>query len=194
MTEQQERIKYAIDNMFVSQICKITSINGNGTVNIKVNELQKFSNEVYHANRCEISNVPVAKFKYGAFSVDTPVKAGDNVLVLFCDGNIETELFQQSDDSRHCASNAIVIAGLEGINSNKPFDNKFVIRHNDVPKFSINSSGSEIEINANLKVVGNIECSDTVTASNDVIGGGISLKSHVHGGVQGGNAKTSVPE
>lgn len=194
MTQQEERIKYAIDNMFVSQICKITSVNGNGTVNIKVNELQKFSNEIYHSNRCEVFNIPVSKFKFGAFSVDTPIKVGDDVLVVFCDGNVETELFQQSDDNRHCASNAIVIAGLEGINSNKAFGDKFIIRHNDVPKFTINSSGSEIELNANLKVIGNIDCSQTVTASTDVVGGGISLVGHVHGGVQSGNAKTSVPQ
>lgn len=41
---------------------------------------------------------------------------------------------------------------------------------------------------------GNVSTSATVTASTDVEGGGISLKSHVHGGVESGGATTSVPQ
>lgn len=33
----------------------------------------------------------------------------------------------------------------------------------------------------------------TVTGTNNVTGGGVSLKSHTHGGVQGGNGRTSSP-
>lgn len=40
---------------------------------------------------------------------------------------------------------------------------------------------------------GNITTQGTMSASNDVVGGGISLKGHVHGGVRGGDSSTSGP-
>jgi phage baseplate assembly protein gpV len=41
---------------------------------------------------------------------------------------------------------------------------------------------------------GNINVSGSITASGDVVGGGISLDKHVHGGVQNGGSVTSVPQ
>lgn len=75
-----------------------------------------------------------------------------------------------------------------------------------------------IEINANITQVGNTTqtgdvtltgnttqtgdvmltgkatCTDTITAAVNVIGGGISLNSHIHGGVASGTSKTTSPE
>lgn len=45
-----------------------------------------------------------------------------------------------------------------------------------------------------LHTRGNITADQTVTGSSDVIGGGISLKGHVHGGVKGGPDSTSGPK
>lgn len=59
----------------------------------------------------------------------------------------------------------------------------------------------------NVTIGGNISCGGgaragggngtflgTITANQDVVGGGISLKGHVHGGVQGGPSTTSGPQ
>lgn len=40
---------------------------------------------------------------------------------------------------------------------------------------------------------GDINVAGTVRAGNDVIGGGVSLKSHTHGGVAGGSSRTGTP-
>jgi phage baseplate assembly protein V len=40
---------------------------------------------------------------------------------------------------------------------------------------------------------GNVQVDKTLTAATDVIGGGKSLKSHTHGGVQSGGSQTSPP-
>lgn len=40
---------------------------------------------------------------------------------------------------------------------------------------------------------GDVQVEGTLTAAVDVIGGGISLKTHKHGGVQAGGAQTGVP-
>lgn len=48
-------------------------------------------------------------------------------------------------------------------------------------------------INGNLNVNGNIECSQTVTGTTDVIGGGKSLKTHPHSGVTPGGGVSGPP-
>lgn len=49
-------------------------------------------------------------------------------------------------------------------------------------------AGSEIQM-----VAPAVNITSTVTVSNDVVAGGISLKTHRHGGVQGGGSQTSTP-
>lgn len=44
-----------------------------------------------------------------------------------------------------------------------------------------------------LALDGDMTCTGTITATTDVIGGGISLKGHKHGGVQSGGSQTSIP-
>jgi hypothetical protein len=147
-----ERIMYAVNTLLVAQIGTIESVNDNGTVDISINELGKFNSDTWFKNRGFLTQVPVAKFKFGAFSVDTPVSVGDNAVVLFCDGNVLTQQFKQRDDRRHTANNAIAIIGLEDVNSGKPFDKFYAIRHNDKPIIKITEDGSEVVIDAKLTV------------------------------------------
>jgi hypothetical protein len=48
-------------------------------------------------------------------------------------------------------------------------------------------------INGSLQVNGNINSSATITASTDVVGGGKSLATHIHSGVQSGGSNTNPP-
>lgn len=53
---------------------------------------------------------------------------------------------------------------------------------------------SELKVTAPLiKIEGDVEVTGTVTVSEDVVGGGKSLKNHVHGGVQAGSGQTGAP-
>lgn len=58
----------------------------------------------------------------------------------------------------------------------------------------------EIEIIGNIRIIGNVNITGNVTvtgnidATGDVTAGGISLRSHVHGGVMGGPGITSTPQ
>lgn len=45
-----------------------------------------------------------------------------------------------------------------------------------------------------VTILGNVDITGTVTVSEDVIAAGISLVSHVHGGVQSGPSNTGVPK
>lgn len=52
-----------------------------------------------------------------------------------------------------------------------------------------------VDVEADTSTVsGDVNVGKTLTATTDVIGGGKSLKSHVHGGVASGSARTSPPQ
>lgn len=59
---------------------------------------------------------------------------------------------------------------------------------------SLPASGSAaIDAPAGVTINGDVTVNGKITASTDVIGAGISLKSHKHGGVQSGGAQTGAP-
>lgn len=51
-----------------------------------------------------------------------------------------------------------------------------------------------LTILGDVTITGNLTASGTVTGTTDVVGGGISLKDHKHGGVAAGQARTGGPE
>lgn len=51
----------------------------------------------------------------------------------------------------------------------------------------------DLVVSGNLTVLGDIKCKGTITADVDVIGAGVSLKNHVHGGVEPGSGNTKKP-
>ncbi len=50
-----------------------------------------------------------------------------------------------------------------------------------------------ITLRGDVTIIGNVSVSKTLTAAEDVVGGGISLKTHKHGQVQAGSAQSGVP-
>lgn len=52
----------------------------------------------------------------------------------------------------------------------------------------------DVTITGNVTIAGDATASGTVTGQTDVVGGGISLKGHKHGGVAAGQARTGGPE
>jgi hypothetical protein len=59
---------------------------------------------------------------------------------------------------------------------------------------TVTIDATTVNVNANLEVTGDINATGTVTGDTDVVSGAISLKTHTHGGVQGGSSSTGVPE
>lgn len=67
-----------------------------------------------------------------------------------------------------------------------------------VGKDKINVKGDveiegNVDITGDVKITGKVEVTQTVTAQEDVIGAGISLKEHVHSGVQPGGGSSGQP-
>ena len=52
----------------------------------------------------------------------------------------------------------------------------------------------DVTIEGNVQITGNVGVDQTVTAAQDVVGNGVSLKDHLHTGVSSGSAKTGPPE
>ena len=55
------------------------------------------------------------------------------------------------------------------------------------------AQASEFDLTGNVVLAGNLTASGTVTGTTDVVGGGKSLKTHVHSGVQAGASNTGQP-
>lgn len=83
----------------------------------------------------------------------------------------------------------------------KQFSNDTVISHNRQNGQIIVETSGDVLIKAkqvtldtpNTVMTGNVAVQGKLTASIDVVGGGVSLKSHTHGGVAGGNSRTGTP-
>ncbi len=63
-----------------------------------------------------------------------------------------------------------------------------------VPGGSIAFEADEVVVLGTLTVIGNVEVSKTLTAGEDVVGGGKSLKSHKHTLVQPGQGVSGAPQ
>ena len=74
------------------------------------------------------------------------------------------------------------------------------------PSTYIEINDNKVEIKADVHIIGKVTTTDTITADKDIItktdvkatgdvtGKGVSLSSHVHGGVSAGNSTTGVPQ
>lgn len=63
-----------------------------------------------------------------------------------------------------------------------------------VHKLTVTLPAGSVDIVADVNITGDVNVTGTITASEDVVGDGISLKSHTHGGVQAGSAQTGNPQ
>lgn len=55
-------------------------------------------------------------------------------------------------------------------------------------------AGTTLTAPGGVDITGDVNITGTVTVSEDVVASGISLVSHTHGGVQGGNSSTGKPQ
>ena len=99
----------------------------------------------------------------------------------------------------------MVLCGLVGDDfpapSADPID---LIAFEDGSKLSYDAEAGELvlELAGKMRIVapdglaieGDVDVTGTITASEDAVADGISLKSHTHGGVQAGGASTGAPQ
>lgn len=131
-------------------------------------------------------------FPVGDDDRDTEIKIMDNVsslpdvFVFFDGGNHECPVV--AFFSSHGEGNIQDIRRIRQKNIELLAEDKIYQEAN-----IIHLSASKVIIDADIEHTGNQNTTGTVTADTDVVGGGKSLKSHTHGGVDSGSSSTSVP-
>ena len=127
-----------------------------------------------------ISGVPV-KFICGAdFSIQIPVKSGDDCLVIFCDTDLDNWVAGKGgkpafSQDLHGLNGAIALVGITNLNTqiSDYITNGVRIKYKGS---IIELKDDGIEITGNLKVTGTIETQDVKT---NVV---TSLNTHIHSG------------
>lgn len=167
-----------------------------------------------------ISDVPVCAVGGGGFVAAFPLQKGDTGWLIFSDKDIslfkDSETISPANTLRtHDLADAVFVPDVMGkaqISGNGAVWQTY----NGSVKAEITNEGFDITGDVTLKgdvditgditikgditstgdmvVTGDITATGTITSATDVIAGGISLKSHVHGGVSSGQSKTGVAE
>ncbi len=144
-----------------------------------------------------LQDVPVVFPGGGGYMLTFPVAQGDECLVVFASRAIDS--WWQSGGVQppvstrfHSLSDGFALVGLRSLArslSPPPSGNSVQLRSDDGSALVSIKAGGEVAIKApgKLKVEGDIE------ATGDIKAGTISLKTHVHSGVQSGASNTGTP-
>ena len=172
---------------------RVVKINDDGSVNVVAIRNDEIPDCVITA--------PVLRPETQRAYIMLKIKAGDRGVVKFCDKSIESYRLTGSeeyngDDRQHSISDGVFQLGFLPDNEKFVFpDGEIVIGlKNNTFTLSVNENGS-LTIGASAVTINSdVTINGTLTATTDVIGGGISLKNHVHSGVTGGSSNTGKPQ
>lgn len=125
---------------------------------------------------CPDGDTSGAVFQRGVYSdaMAAPDKSEHMHLVRFPDG---TEV--RYDDAAHALTVTLAGNGTVEVTANG--------------SVTVNSEGG-VTVNADATINGDVQVNGTLTASEDCIGGGVSLKTHLHAGVESGTSMTGPPQ
>jgi len=115
----------------------------------------------------------------GSFRTWVPPSVGEQVLLLCPEGDI---------------AGGIILRGLFSNARPAPASDENPQIHGPAGLvITLTPDGLQIVAPGDVAIEGNVAITGTLTASEDVIGGGISLKTHPHGGVQPGGGQSGGP-
>ncbi len=128
----------------------------------------------------------------------SPPSEGEQVLLLCPEGDIEGgialrgvsyDAFPPAGDS----TRELIKFGDGAVIAYDPESHKLEAVLPDGATVSIAAPGG-VTIDADVRITGDLQADGDIHADGDIVADDISLKSHKHGGVQGGAAKTGAPE
>lgn len=189
----------------VADIVKVIKYDEN-KMTVDVQPLTKYPDEDKFEKKPQVLSVPVALVYGGGFVIRPVYEAGDLGFVVYLDRDSDSTIAKGSEadpntERLHSGDDAIFFGGIRigskqitGLPSKKlclgTDDGSIYIA---IGKDKINIKG-DVEIEGNVKIIGKEDVTQTVTALVDVIGGGISLKSHVHTDVEAGASTSGPPQ
>lgn len=147
---------------------------------------------VFEAGEIVSPPLPWIEGAAGAFRTWTPPSVGEQVVLLCPEGDIEGGMILRGLFSNQfpAPSNAAYhsIHGVGGLIMTLTDDGLVITAPAGVVV------EGDLSISGNVAVTGDVTAAGTVTGDTDVVGGGISLKGHKHGGVAAGAAQTGGPQ
>lgn len=135
---------------------------------------------------------------HGETRVWSPPSTGEQVLLICPEGDIEGGIalrgvsfqsFPPAGESKR----ELIQFGDGAVLAYDPESHKLEAVLPDGATVSIVAPGG-VTIDADVRITGDLQVDGRIHADGDIVADAISLKSHRHGGVQGGAAKTAVPE
>lgn len=142
-------------------------------------------------------DVPFMTFRAGATRTWSPPSIGEQVIVLCPEADAARAIIiggLSTDANPHPAGDGSTLIEFEdGARIGyDPAGHTFTIKLPAGARIAIVADGG-VSLKGPLSVDGEINSTKTITASDDVVGGGKSLKSHTHTGVQAGGAFSGPP-
>ncbi|MBX9860647.1 MAG: phage baseplate assembly protein V [Sphingomonas sp.] len=128
----------------------------------------------------------------------SPPSEGEQVLLLCPEGDIEGgialrgvsyDAFPPAGDSKR----ELIKFGDGAVIAYDPESHKLEAVLPDGATVSVVAPGG-VTIDADVRITRDLQVDGRIHADGDIVADAISLKSHKHGGVQGGVAKTGAPE
>jgi phage baseplate assembly protein V len=138
---------------------------------------------------------------WGMFS---PPNIGDLVVVEYINGDLQSgviagKFYNQVNLPKPVPSGEFWLFHKLGAFFKLTNDGKLSVSDGHGATVTLNGDGTisivatQTTITGPLHVTGNVQVDQTLTATTDVIGGGKSLKNHLHSGVQSGGSNTGPP-
>lgn len=149
-----------------------------------------------------VTDVPVQFPSGGGFTLTFPVAKGDECLLVFASRGVDAwhalgGVQQPTGSRRHALSDAFAIVGVRSVpRALSGVSTSAVQLRNDAGTalVEIQPSGHIRSVApAGFEVVGNMTVSGTITTPADVVAGTVSMKTHIHSGVQTGGGTSGMP-
>lgn len=153
-------------------------------------------------------DVPLVFPSAGGFSLTLPIKAGDEVLVVFASRCIDAwwqngGIQQPMELRMHDLSDGFAIPGprsqpkvVSGISA----DNARLVNDEGTTYLEITPDGKinlvapgGVEITGDVEITGAVNVTGTIVATGEITGNNIPLSQHIHGGVASGGQFTATP-
>lgn len=133
-------------------------------------------------------------FGYGNVGITSPIQAGTEGLLIFCDREIESWYINGgvnhlAYNRTHDKTDAIFISGLLSLpNMLESLQNCLNIFYGNT---NIQLDGATIVFSGDVTFNGNLQVNGSINATGDIVAGGISLINHVHGNGNDGQDTTA---
>ena len=217
INEEEETLRMAFDsqlaNVWTALPCIISSFNSDAmTVSAQPaikGSITAPNGTTQSVNLPLLVDVPLVFPTAGGYSITFPVASGDECLVVFASrcidgwwqsGGVQEAMeFRMHDLSDGFAilgtrSQAKKVSGWDTANLQiRSDDHSTIIEVDKTGQVNITAPTSMTVTTPTANFTGNVNVAGTLTATTDVIGGGKSLKTHVHSGVTVGASNTGEP-